>query len=230
MNYKHTVEAAIANLGEIENLLQGFKELDPVPSIEIDLALQKARNLYEILLLLKQTRININVPPLHSTVGANAHETAQDHRQKNQKSSVTKEKPAESKEEKTIAIEQTDIPVETKNEGIGTLQDSLTGQTLLHESFHQNIKYQDLSSRIQAKPIADIAAAIGINERFLYIRELFNNDTRKYEKAVQVLNSAANFNDAYNYMIREFTWDMDSELVQELLEIVRRKFITRLHE
>jgi len=31
-------------------------------------------------------------------------------------------------------------------------------------------------------------------------------------------------------MIREYTWDMDSEMVQELLELVRRKFITGQHE
>ena len=75
-----------------------------------------------------------------------------------------------------------------------------------------------------------MAKAIGINERFLYIRELFDNDAKKYEQAIQIINNAPNFNEAYNYMIREYTWDMDSEMVQELLEIIRRKYITGQHE
>jgi SET domain-containing protein len=100
----------------------------------------------------------------------------------------------------------------------------------LGETIHQPIQYQEISSRLQAKPIKNLAAAIGINERFLYTRELFANDAKKFEQAIEIMNNAASFNDAYNYMIREYTWDMDSEMVQDLLELVKRKFITGQHE
>ena len=53
MKYKHTFEAAIANLDEIKDLLQELSAGDSVSSIEIDLALQKTRSFYEVLLMLR---------------------------------------------------------------------------------------------------------------------------------------------------------------------------------
>jgi hypothetical protein len=72
--------------------------------------------------------------------------------------------------------------------------------------------------------------AIGINDRYNFIRELFNNDTTAFEGAIKFLNDATSFNDAYNYMLLYFNWDMDSEPVQQLLEIIRRKFIKNRNE
>jgi hypothetical protein len=51
-----------------------------------------------------------------------------------------------------------------------------------------------------------------------------------FEQTIRILNDAASFNDAYNYMIQNHDWDMDSDPVQLLLEIIRRKFITGRHE
>lgn len=230
MNYKHTVEAAIANLGEIEDLLKSFREQDSVPTIEIDLAMQKARNLYEILLLLRQTKESKKVSSPESDVPFQKTEPSSGHSSKSNKTSMARQKPEEVKGEKTSVRIAEDNTPEFKRKSLDELQESLSGQTLLHESFHQDIKYQDLSSKIQGKPITDLFSAIGINERFLYIRELFNNDAKKYDKTLEVINGASHFDDAYNFMIREFTWDMDSEIVQSLLDLVRRKFIPGNHE
>ncbi len=73
-------------------------------------------------------------------------------------------------------------------------------------------------------------SAIGINDRFTFIRELFNGDTHAFEYAIKALNEAANFNDAYNYLMQNYDWDMDSDAVQLLLDIIRRKYITGRHE
>ena len=81
-----------------------------------------------------------------------------------------------------------------------------------------------------ARPVGNLMAAIGINDRFTFIRELFNNDAPAFENTLNILNEATNFNDAYNYMIQHHDWDMDSDAVQLLLEIIRRKYITGRHE
>ena len=73
-------------------------------------------------------------------------------------------------------------------------------------------------------------SAIAINDRFTFIRELFNGDSPAFEHAIKVLNEASNFNDAYNYMTQHYDWDMDSEAVQLLLDIIRRKYIISRHE
>jgi hypothetical protein len=227
MKYKHTFEAAIANLNEIRDLLRELNAGDTVSSIEIDLALQKTRNFYEVLLMLKHSSGDSAMPGI---AGFSATE----------KKAAAVNKPAieESAKIANGSFEtDTDVPAEDKpvppadeRKKPDALSDSMDSKKVLGESIHQPIQYQEISSRLQAKPVKNLAGAIGINERFLYIRELFGNDTKKYERAIEILNDAASFNDAYNYMIREYTWDMDSEMVQGLLELVRRKFITGQHE
>ena len=230
MNYKHTFEAAINNLIEIKYLLEGFQGEGSVSSIEIDLALQKTRNLYEILLLFKQDGPIKPQADHRRRVPEPDTKPVTDPKPVKEESYEAGDESFELAREMPLENESSSPPLQDIKEERTVLSQSHKGKKLLGESLHQNVPYQDLSSRLHAKPITDLAKAIEINERFLYIRELFGNDAKKYEKTIQVLNNAANFNEAYNYMIREYTWDMDSELVQGLLEVVRRKFITGQHE
>ncbi len=229
MNYKHTLKAAMADLQDIANLLDTMYNKDTFSAIELDLALQKVRNIYDIMLMIRPEEKNIAMNNAKSELVDEASIKGIDSKQ------VIQEQPP-------VAQQEKDTPERTSgNEGDvmygkekknphKVLSDKLGDKKLLHDNLHQKVQYKDLSSRVQARPISDISTAIGINERFLFIRELFNNDARKYENAIRVLNDSANFNEAYNYMIREYAWDMDSELVQGLLEIVRRKFISGQNE
>ena len=110
-----------------------------------------------------------------------------------------------------------------------TLADQFQGGTTLHESLHKKLTKEE-DTLAHAKPVADLLSAIGINDRYTFIRELFNGDSGKFESAVKFLNDATSFNDAYNYMLLYFNWDMESEPVQLLLDIIRRKFIKHKHE
>jgi hypothetical protein len=82
----------------------------------------------------------------------------------------------------------------------------------------------------QVKPVSTILAAIGINDRYTFIRELFNNDPSAFERTIRSLDEATDFNTAYNYLTDQFDWDMDGEVVQSLLEIIRRKHIRARNE
>jgi len=229
MKYKHTFEAAIANLDEIRDLLQELNAGDEVSSIEIDLALQKTRSFYEVLLMLRH-------PSGDSAMAGKEKISASETKSSPVRKPAAKESVKAAEEsfeiDRDAPAEDTTVPVTPvdKKKKPGPEPDSPGREKVLGESIHQPIQYQEISSRLQAKPIKNLAANIGINEKFLYIRELFGNDAKKYEHAIEIMNNAASFNDAYNYMIREYTWDMDSEIVQGLLEMVRRKFITGQHE
>ena len=48
-----------------------------------------------------------------------------------------------------------------------------------------------ITSVMQNKPVSDIGAAIGINDKFYYIRELFSGDSRAYQDTIRRLNSSA---------------------------------------
>jgi hypothetical protein len=121
-------------------------------------------------------------------------------------------------------------PLITKEAAEGKiLSDRFRGRTTLHETLHHASAKENVTLS-QARPVDNLMTAIGINDRFTFIRELFGNDAVFFEQTIRILNDAASFNDAYNYMIQNHDWDMDSDPVQLLLEIIRRKFITGRHE
>jgi hypothetical protein len=199
MSYRHTLEAALESLHEIEDLVKGFPENGNIPAIEIDLTLQKLRNIYELMLMMRRLE----------------------------------EAPAEEKEATTTVVAPLSSHSPAKESGgpkeNQMLADQFKGRTTLHESLHQTFTKEG-DTMAHAKPVTDLLAAIGINDRFTFVRELFKDDTAAFEGSIKILNDAASFNDAYNHMIQHFDWDMDSETVQLLLEKVRRKFIKGRHE
>jgi hypothetical protein len=84
----------------------------------------------------------------------------------------------------------------------------------------------DISSVHQLSPIKTISGSIGINDKFLLIRELFSDDPDLFKKTMEELDSSVNFNAAYSMLMNNFNWDMKSDPVQMLLNLVRRKFIS----
>ncbi len=104
------------------------------------------------------------------------------------------------------------------------------GKEYINESFAGNFTKNDISSKIQSKPIQNISSALGINDRFKLINDLFNGDKDSFQNTISVLDASSNFNDAFNYISSSFDWDMEEESVQLLLDLVRRKFIVNQDE
>jgi hypothetical protein len=84
-----------------------------------------------------------------------------------------------------------------------------------------------MADRFQANRVADLRSAIGINEKFLYINELFDGSLRDYEEAVNKLNGCGDQDDAgmIIFELRErYNWDLDNPAVRSFIELVNRKF------
>lgn len=228
MVYKNTLEAVIENVKEIENLVSEFANYKKIPAVEMDLALEKVRNLYDILLLLKksgQEEENIQTSQESSArVESPAAEETED--------IEIEDKTTEEAEADSIAEAETEEPIRQEDEAEGkNVSDRFKSESSsIHDSISKLQQYDDLSSQLQTKPISNIADAIGINDKFTFIKELFDGDAEKYNNTIDILNKVVNFNDAYNYLMGNFSWDMDSPLVQKILNLIRRKLIINKDE
>jgi hypothetical protein len=98
-------------------------------------------------------------------------------------------------------------------------------QPLINEVLKHEHQKKDVSAIMQSKPINNLESAVGINEKFLFIKELFNGDTETYDKTIRIINNSSNFNEAYNYLNQTFAWDMNNNYVQKILDLIRRRFI-----
>lgn len=82
--------------------------------------------------------------------------------------------------------------------------------------------------RLKETPVKDLRKAIGINDRFLFIKELFRGDEAAYERSVKTINNFNIFSEAQYWMARELglklAWQDGNETVQHFYGLVRRRF------
>ncbi len=100
-------------------------------------------------------------------------------------------------------------------------------QKYRNEALKNENPVQDIASRIHDQAISDIGAAIGINEKFRYIRELFEGNSSLYKKTIDSLNNAESEADAIAYLQENFSWDPEEKLAKSLLDLTKRKLKNR---
>ena len=86
----------------------------------------------------------------------------------------------------------------------------------------------ELSEKLQETPVKDLKKAIGINDRFKFLSELFRGDDAMYERSIKTINSYAIYPEAEYWIRRELKlklgWDDKNETVKQFDQLVRRRF------
>lgn len=93
----------------------------------------------------------------------------------------------------------------------------------LNESFSNNSS--DISSKVRLSPLTDIKSGIGLGDRFLYIRELFNGDNELFENTIKKLNGYTSMEEAVNYLDSNFNWKAEDVTVGTFLNVVKRRYL-----
>jgi hypothetical protein len=100
----------------------------------------------------------------------------------------------------------------------------------VNESLNDRLKQDktELVERLKHEPIKDLRKGIGINDRFVFISELFRGDEAVYERSIKTINSFNIYPEAEHWINRELVvklgWDRDSELTKHFYQLVRRRF------
>lgn len=76
----------------------------------------------------------------------------------------------------------------------------------------------------EAAPVASLRAAIGINDRFLLIRDLFGGDAAAYEKAIVAIDSFDNLDDCMVHIVENYSWRSTSDGAKLIMNLIQRKF------
>lgn len=110
---------------------------------------------------------------------------------------------------------------------IGKEVNEMVGQ---HESFNDKLKENrsELMHSLKETPIRDLRKGIGINDRFVFINELFRGDEPMYERSIKTINSFNIYPEAEYWMNRELKiklgWDDTRETVKHFYQLVKRRF------
>ncbi len=92
-------------------------------------------------------------------------------------------------------------------------------QPMIHDFLakdHHEIGFEDI-------PLKSMRDGIGINDRFLYIRELFGNETEKFDETIIALDGFSRIEEAVAYLKQNFKWSK-SDAGEKFLNLVKRRF------
>jgi hypothetical protein len=103
---------------------------------------------------------------------------------------------------------------------------SLQNGASLNEKLKQSsIEIAEILTR---EPVRDLKKAIGVNDRFVFVNELFRGDEVMYERSIKTLNSFNVLQEAEFWMERELKlklgWDESKDTVRHFIQLVRRRF------
>jgi hypothetical protein len=107
------------------------------------------------------------------------------------------------------------------------INETIAGGASLNDKLKQS--KIDLGDSLTEAPIRDLKKAIGINDRFLYINELFRGDENMYERSIKTINSFSILPEAEYWIQRELKikigWNDSNETVKQFDQLVKRRFI-----
>lgn len=93
----------------------------------------------------------------------------------------------------------------------------------VNEVLGEKTHHTDVASKLRSRKIADLRHSIGINDRFLLIRDLFGGDADLYERTISDLERFTHLDEAMIYIQEHFDWDPDSDGVTLLVELLECK-------
>ena len=155
------------------------------------------------------------------------------------------EKPAVEEVMETVLVDNGSLSLVQKNGQLDMVFDPMTEiPTLAHqpkgreindmtgqsESLNDKLKHgkTELVEVLKETPVKDLRKAIGINDRFLFINDLFRGDEAMYERSIKTINSFNIYAEAEYWINREMKvklgWDNNHHTVQHFDQLVKRRF------
>lgn len=80
-----------------------------------------------------------------------------------------------------------------------------------------------LADEMHHTPIRSLREGIGLNDKFLMIRDLFDGDGEAYEEAITALDALPTLDDCMIHIIENYAWNPDSEGSKFIMQLLDRK-------
>lgn len=135
-------------------------------------------------------------------------------------------------ERQTISFSQESLQKEIVSDPLSeipTLSHQVNGKQD-QESLNDRLKQAktELAEVLKETPVKDLRKAIGINDRFVFINDLFRGDEAMYERSIKTINGFNIFPEAEYWISRELKiklgWNSDHPLVLQFDQLVKRRF------
>jgi hypothetical protein len=271
MEIKHTVEILTKDIQDIEKLVRNFNNYPTPPQIELDLAMDKLRKVYELLsMIASDAKAEIDLQTITPTETKIEEEVQQDIQAEESQQDFPQSIDSNVQEQtldfadnfedvntepESVGNETSELEEKIEENEVNTEADSPEVEEVILETNDQESKNlaeekkasivaekfasnpslneknalgkeKDVSSKISGEPIESIQRNIGINDRFLIIRELLAGNNEEFNIFIQKLDTCSNFNECFKLIESRFPDRLEHEGVKILINLSRRRFIS----
>ena len=97
----------------------------------------------------------------------------------------------------------------------------------LNDLFNEQREDHSISSQYRHAKVGDLTKAISINDKFIYIKELFHNRGEDFSASIRRLNECKSMDEAFDCLEelkQQFFWDSKSDAYLSFCDLLRRKY------
>jgi len=246
MDIKYTIEILTKDIQDIEKLVGKLQNSKEASAIELDLAMSKLRNVYEILTMIKADRLMDLVDPSPGKTESEPEAVPESQAGQEPEAETgipseaapeaeavippSPESPPESLPESPPETEagEPEIPSQTPSASEQKETAILAEKFKAESSINENMagtRGAPQDAKLIGQPIDNIARNIGINDRFLIIRELFEGNSEGFSSLIAHLDGAETYQNAHGLLEEHFAGSMDHEGVEILSGLVKRRYL-----
>ena len=229
MDLNATIDIIIRDLKEAGEIIDDLKKYPGVPELQVELAKSKCRSASEVISLFKN--LPEKVPHVREEKSVVREENIQ---LRNFDEPVVNEHVTEVHYKEVIEIQIPDTSAETIEKPVQAARKTVEPVIIADqysnrpESFNEKLgshKHEDdILEILHTKPLQSLNDAIGINDKFLFIREIFGGNVDLYNQVLIKLESVRSLADARAVVISYTGDNAENEAVKQLLELIKRKF------
>ena len=213
MDFNAAVDLILKDLYEARDIIDDLKNYPGVPVIQVELAKSKCKSAAEVIALLKTVKPEESRPL--------PEEKQSPHVQKKAEQGTL---PASAPAPATVTAAATAPPPQPETAGSVIFADTFARAERLNEQMKSRREDDHVSDMMKSKPLTNLADAIGVNDKFLFIREIFNGSPDSFNQAISKLETASNYSEAKE-VLKGYTGESkESDVVKQLLDLVKRKF------
>ena len=248
MENKKFLKILVKDMSELEGLISEAKNRGTFDAIEMEFIHNRTKGIVQILRMLSESEISVQ-KEIEKKPEADVKEIEVDKREEKidlpeekvevpSTRDVIKKKNIEDVVKKETQVEESELVktddtsnIENKNEveleeevsdseSVQRLGDSFLKEKSVNDliSDHNNLEF-----KLSNMPVSSIKSAIGINDRFQFIRELFDGNGDKFAKTVSVIDEMKNIDEAVEYLRQSFKWKKN-ETSLKFIGLVKRRF------
>jgi len=230
MDLNATIDIIIKDLNEAREIIDDLKKYPGVPELQVELAKSKCRSASEIIALFKTLQAKIT-PPLQEKQRIEVEPVREKLPEQPEIIVAVTEEPVA---EVVVTVIQEAPPIigEEKAQALKRpLEQSIIADQFSNrpESFNEKLgshkHEEDVLEILKTKPLSSLDEAIGINDKFLFIREIFNGSPETYNQAIEKLESVGSISDAMAVIMSYSGENTGNEAVRQLVDLIKRKFL-----